>query len=30
MLLGSVADKVIRGSRKPTLVKRPLAAKGKA
>ena len=30
MLLGSVADKVIRGSRKPTLVRRPLAAKGKA
>jgi nucleotide-binding universal stress UspA family protein len=29
MLLGSVADKVIRGSRKPTLVKRPLTAKGK-
>jgi nucleotide-binding universal stress UspA family protein len=27
--LGSVADKVIRGSRKPTLVKRPLTAKGK-
>jgi nucleotide-binding universal stress UspA family protein len=29
MLVGSVADKVIRGSRKPTLVRRPLAAKGK-
>ena len=29
MLLGSVADKVIRGSRKPTLVKRPSTAKGK-
>jgi nucleotide-binding universal stress UspA family protein len=30
MLLGSVADKVIRGSRKPTLVKRPLTAKEEA
>jgi nucleotide-binding universal stress UspA family protein len=28
MLLGSVADKVIRGSRKPTLVKRPSTTKG--
>jgi len=29
MLLGSVADKVIRGSRKPILVKRPLTAEAK-